>query len=210
MNESLFAAEAATRQINEELQISVAAGDSVARTRMIEANTRLVALKVQQFLSYFPQYSYLEGDLMGEGLLGLVEAVDVIQRNEAPGVNPTGLIALRIKWHLGTAVEQGQDIHLPRTSRRRGEARGEPVTPCKRVEAMLDALPSTETSLADLKECIETCCWTDTEKEIVRLRELGSTDQEIAGYLGLPMTTVYMLRQGIYARVLAELGISEN
>jgi hypothetical protein len=56
--------------------------------------------------------------------------------------------------------------------------------------------------MRDLRETLEACCENETELEILRLREEGYVDREIAERLGLPLTTTYVLRRTMYARFL--------
>jgi DNA-directed RNA polymerase specialized sigma24 family protein len=60
--------------------------------------------------------------------------------------------------------------------------------------------------MQDLRETLDACCEDDTDREILRLREEGYVDREIANRLGLPLTTCYVMRRTMYARFLELTG----
>jgi len=57
-------------------------------------------------------------------------------------------------------------------------------------------------SIVDLTDELMGCCESPAEREIVKHRQEGRSDAEIANILGIPKTTTYMMRRGIYARFL--------
>ena len=61
---------------NEALVEQLLAGDTTARNKLIEINRRLVFTTVKRFLGNWPDFRYLRADLIGVGMLALVQAVD--------------------------------------------------------------------------------------------------------------------------------------
>ena len=60
----------------------------------------------------------------------------------------------------------------------------------------------------ELRDSIDASCNDCTDRGIVRLREEGYQDYEIAKQLGIGPTTVYDRRRAIYGRLLESLEIS--
>ena len=205
--------EPATRKTNDELYRMVALGDEDARQHMIEANKGLVIHRVDQFLLFMPQYEHLRDDLISAGFVGLTQAVNKMASDGfVDGANPTGCMAFCIQAELGRAIEAEEPIRVPKRTRKRKEDRGETLTVPTQAE---DALPDPEDEedpiprftvdprkMRELRETLDACCECDNEREILRLREEGYVDREIAEMLGLPVTTTYVMRRTLYARFL--------
>ena len=175
--------EAASRESNKTLQPLVAAGDDSARQRMIEANMRLVAYKVEQFLATRPQFEYMKDDLLSEGFVGLTKGVNWI-RDQAVA-DPTAYLAQCIRKHLLSAVEVADIVRAPRNKKRlvrqpiAGAAAYAPDTQHEVLESIVDV------------------CDDETERTIVSLRAEGYSDAEIAGRVGLSRSRVSTLRKEI-------------
>lgn len=205
--------EPATRESNNALYPLVAAGDKAARDQMIEANVGMVISKVEHFLAFLPRYRHLRDDLISSGMVGLVEAVNLMASGEkVDEPNPTGLIGLRIQWAIGTnTLESDETIRVPTRSRKRNrvpekaislsEEFSKTLSPAemKKVSKMLSYDPR---RMLDLRETLDACCENEMEREILRLREEGYVDREIADILDLPLTTTYVMRRTMYARFL--------
>ena len=187
--------ETATRELNEELQPRVKAGDESAREQMIVANRPFVAYKVTKFLARCPQFKYLEEDLIAEGLLGLTHAVNTMREEE--GDNPTSLIALCIEQHILMAVRAFDGaINVPSRSRRR---RPDKLRVPSRVK-LNDIQAPDARGVIDLRDTIIACCETPAEQQIVELREAGYTDAEIGEKVGMPRSSVTAARKEIFER----------
>lgn len=61
---------------NETLIEQLLAGDASARNELIELNRRLVFTTVKRFLCAWPNSKHLRADLIGAGMVALVQAVD--------------------------------------------------------------------------------------------------------------------------------------
>lgn len=167
--------EAATRELNEELQVLVAKGDDSARQRMIASNMRLAAYITERFVEQHSQYAYYKDDLLSEAFIGLTEGVDKI-RDKGVRDDPTSWLSGSIRMLLSKAVRglvgDLQTGHLGGND-----------------------LAYTPDSGLETLEAIYACCEDDTEREIVRLRGLGRTDVEISALIKLPRLTVSRIRQ---------------
>src|SRR5438876_451182 len=97
----------ATREANDTLYPKVAAGDKGAIRQMIESNMPLVLTKVESYIGAYPDLSYLRDDLVGEGMLGLTEAVNrMAQDGPIDKPNPTGYICVWIMKMIGEVVDK--------------------------------------------------------------------------------------------------------
>ena len=66
----------------------------------------------------------------------------------------------------------------------------------------VEARFNSDLAVFELRDLIEACCETEEERTIVRMREQGYVDREIAETLDMPLSTTYMLRRGIQERFL--------
>jgi len=177
-----------------------------AREKMIHSNMGLVISQADHFLVFLPQFKHLRDDLISNGLVGLVDAVNKMSE-EVPGANPTNLMSLSINSALGHAVQKEETIHIPNTTKRRRKKEGQPIKPHERVtsfdDSNMDQMFSYDPRpMRNLRETLDSCCENETEREILRLREEGHVDREIADILDLPLTTTYVMRRTMYARFL--------
>ena len=192
-----------TTRRNDELYGRITQGDSLAISEMIEANIPLVKSKVEGFLTAFPHLEYLRDEMIGEGNLALCEAVNLM-RTAKPIARPSGYLTAAILKGIGNFIDS-ELYTSDRTARRRRSNGDDQEQLCKvsnsdSVLGSLDYDPRPEAELLDL---IQGCCESDEERAIVDLRIKGYVDDEIARQLDIPKTTVFMLRRGLYKRVLA-------
>lgn len=190
---------------NEELFPLVAAGKDGARNSMIEANMALVKFKAEAFVAQFPHLEYLHDDMIGEGNMGLVEAVDRIRDGVVSDArNITGYLSIAVQKSIGHLVD-GELYSSDRTARRDRQNGDEPrpihkVPNSDHVIGELEFDPRKE---AELLELILGCCESDEERAIVDLRKKGYVDIEIARQLDIPRSTVQLLRLELYRRVIS-------
>lgn len=203
----------ATRQSNDEIYPLVALGCPIARDQMIRGNVGLVIAKVDTFLKLLPGFSHLRDDMISNGFVGLVEAVNRMVNEEfVNGANPTGLMAVCIQSHFGKTIEAEQTIRVPTRTQKRKKSKGIDLSPPAREfsdyseEEMEEAFTYDPRNILDLRETLDACCETDEDRKIIEMREQGYVDREIAEVLGLPLTTTYVMRRTIYARFLALTG----
>lgn len=206
--------EPATRQSNDELYPLVVAGDPEVREKMIQSNIGLVMTEVNRFLIFLPQFEHSRDDLIGYGMVGLVEAVNKMSESgKVEDANPTAFMAICVRRAIGAALEKEEDVRVPMRTRNRKKQQGVDVGLSK-TETIFDDGEEESTSkyfhdprpMQELRLLLDACCETEDEREIMRLREEGYVDREIAGILGLPQTTTYVMRRTLYARFLELTG----
>lgn len=195
----------ADREMNDRLYPLVVAGNKAAREEMITANMALVTNKVQAYLVRFPQNSHLRDDLISQGFAGLTEAVNNMVGREVQDPNPTGFISQHIQHALGELMDTEATIRIPIRTYIRHKDTMEPAAKehSLTVQDVLDREGQQDPrAIVDLRDELEGCCECDLDRDIIRLREEGRSDETIATMLGIPKTTAYMMRRSLYARFL--------
>jgi hypothetical protein len=199
----------ATRESNDALYTRVVAGDEAAIEEMILSNMPMVTKKVADYLESYPQCNHLKEDMLSQGYVGLVKGVRaMVNQTTDKNLNPTGVMSKYIHYELGELFDLEAAIRVPQRTWLRKRRKGEEITVATKEFSMTveDVLERDGTrdprALVDLIDEIYGCCENDIEKEIIRLRMEGRGDNDIADILGLPKTTTYMMRRGIYARFL--------
>lgn len=198
------------RKRNERLYPRVMAGDEKARQEMIESNMPLVISKVDSYVRRYPQLEHLRDDLHSAGFVGLVRAVNKMAEHKEPSnVNPTGYMSVAIthefvKLAKKEAVHSG--IELADTPESDLDARSDvPEVSHNIPESVVDTNQSAATELVELRDLIESCCETDEERTLIRMREEGYADRDIAKALSMPHTAAYTLRKELEQRFQKKL-----
>ena len=187
-----------------ELYERVAAGDQVARDELIElVNMPLVTLKVRDYVACFPQLAHMNDDLIGEGNLAVVDAANRMMAS-ATIRNVTGYLGVAVNKAIGNFIdgELYPDDRAARRNRQNGSQQ-EQLHKVMDSDSVIGQLEHDPRQEAELLEMIVGLCESDEERAIVDLRIKGYVDAEIARQLDIPLTTTYMLRRELYARVLA-------
>ena len=97
---------------NETLIEQLLAGDTSARDKLIEINRRLVFATVKRFLHTWFNFKHLHADLIGVGMVALVQAVDhLIEMGEMEQPIRNYLISA-IRYKLLTEIERKEIKHL--------------------------------------------------------------------------------------------------
>lgn len=172
-----------------------------SREQMIVANMELVKWNVNNFLKVFPTFCHLEDDLVSEGYLGLVQAVDRIIRGQPREDKPTAFLTIYIQEAFATCVQNEELVQIPRRTRNHHK-----IPPAKSISieaAGLDKVAVTPSNDWEVEDSVLGCCDCDVEREIISLRAAGHSDSKIGEILDLSHYTVYMTRREIYGRFLA-------
>jgi hypothetical protein len=173
---------------------------------MIEGNMSLVISKVDSYVGHYPFAAHLRDDLISEGFVGLCTAVDKMSTEPTPEkVNPTGFISHWVHRRIGEMVDQETGIGASPRTKRRLRAEGAEVPTQINLYDAAPTLPDKivdPMSMVDLRDMIDTCCESEQDQIIVRMRELGYVDRDIAAAIDAPVTTTYMRRRELYARFL--------
>lgn len=208
-----FWTDAMTHENNNLLYGPVVSGDAKAREQMILQNIGLVHAIVDRYIIFIPPLRNHRDDMLSLGTLGLIEAVNkMVEDGPKEDPKPTGLMSLCIQRSVGTITESLDGLRVPNRTRRRKIENGERVP--RRQEVLLDfeGVKNNEVfvddprKLRDLRETLEACAENEVEHEILRLREAGLVDREIADQLGLSLTTIYVMRRVMYSRFLELTG----
>jgi hypothetical protein len=202
-----------SRDKNDALYPRVVAGDLAACRQMIQSNMSLVIHKVDTYIHIYPDLAYLRDDLISEGFVGLVYAVNKkmcgkpMEGDKQP--NATGYMSYWIQYHIGLVADKetslGSSTKTVRRKRTDGDALPKHVALPKNLETETYDDPAIR--VFELRDEILGCCETDDDRMIVEMREKGYVDGDIAKALNLPYTTVYLMRRDIYRRFLTKTGM---
>jgi RNA polymerase sigma factor (sigma-70 family) len=202
------------RQHNDELLPLVVAGDGAAREEMICSNVTFARYQADFYIrSRFRQevrIKFLRDDLVNAGILGIVKAVNRIAEG-TPVTNPTAMIAYWIKHEIMRVI----NIEVNGRQEKESASFGPLTRPLLISPSEIEATEQGDDSainrhlaridpsfqLVDLRDLIYSCCRTDRERTLIRLREVEGMDcTEIAPFLGVSRDTVYRMLKRIEQR----------
>ena len=196
-------AQSSDSERNERLYPRVMAGDEEAREEMIESNMPLVISKVDSYVRRNPQLEHLRDDLHSAGFVGLVLAVNKMADGSDVS-NPTGYISVAItnefvKLARKEAVHIGVDlVDLPKADMNlTGDV---PEVSHGVPESVVDTNQAATQGVLELRDLLESCCKSDKERTLLRMREEGCSDREIAEALDTSRTSIQALRKELEAR----------
>jgi RNA polymerase sigma factor (sigma-70 family) len=185
---------------NQRLYPLVAAGDTDARERMIVGNMPLVMALAESYLAAKPQYGHLQDDLIANGFIGVVKAVNELANGKSKSkVNPTSYISLSIRRHFRFATADDSLIHTPR-----GRQPIRTSTTKDSSKIMLSVRGKTVSGV-DLRDAIDSCCQSSLDRELVSLREAGHTTRQMARLTGVSEPTVRRMFRAIRDRFDAKM-----
>ena len=197
------------REQNERLYPRVMAGDQQAREEMIEGNMPLVVMKVDSYIRCYPNVAYLRDDLHSAGFVGLVQAVNKMAEHDQPNnVNPTGYVSVAITREIARLAENESAMGLtsiPEPADGPSSDDDVPEVGHNVPESIIDVNASAAQGLFELRDLIESCCETDEERTLIRMREEGYADRDIAEALKMPHTAAYTLRKELEQRFQKKL-----
>jgi len=189
---------------NERLYPRVMAGDERAREEMIEGNMPLVIVRVNSLIQRNPQFAYLRDDLHSAGFVGLVQAVNKMADEGSAITNPNGYISAAITYEIMKLARKEAEhsgielVDLPETDM---DATDDVLRVLHDVpESLVDVNESAVHGLIDLRDMLDSCCESDEERTLLRMREEGYSDREIAEALNLPHITLFRLRKELEER----------
>lgn len=199
-------------ETNLELAPLVAAGDDAARRRMIEGNMALVVSKVDAYIHFFPQYAYLRDDLTSAGFTGLVLAVNHMAEEGCGSATPVEYIGVSIARELGELAEETETlIRIPRETQRLATAKGERIkAPVASTNGLETCTHESAEAVVDMRDLIASCCGSDEERTYVRMREAGHKLQEISAAVNMPLSSLHVMKEALYRRVLAKAGLKDT
>ncbi len=158
-----------TIERNDLLYAQMRAGNSNARDEFIVGNMPLAIWLTDNYLHKWPQYEYLQSDLLAEAFLGLVTAANRLRATAVK--RPTGYISQVIQNSILNAAKRS-------TSR---------LT----IETYDDsALARTPPAFLDLWDSLKAACATDADYTLLQLRAQGRPLREIGKLLSASFATV--------------------
>jgi RNA polymerase sigma factor (sigma-70 family) len=160
-----------TRAEEVRLAKRIEAGDRAARERMIEANLRLVVTIAKDYRGRGLDLL----DLIQEGTLGLVRAVD--RYDWRRGTKLSTYAAWWIKREIAEALLRARPVRLPETVRRQ-------VAAVRRAERELEARNGRAASAAELAEALELTV-DEVRQAQVAMQPVGSLEEPVTGDDGL-------------------------
>jgi len=198
------------REKNEELYVRVMAGDAQARQEMIEGNMALVGSNVNEYIRKHPEAAHLRDDLRSAGYVGLVQAVGAMARHRDPeNSNPTGYMSVAIRREISRFADNEATISIPDRTQREARKGNRPlVAPAVRQgipKSLADSGPDAAQKLAETRDLLDSCCQSEDDRTILRMREEGYADRDIAKAIGLAHTTTYMMRRELQRRYLQKI-----
>ena len=198
------------REQNERLYVRVMEGDDEAREKMIEGNMPLVIAKVDAYIGCHPQAACLRDDLHSAGFVGLVQAVNTMVEHEQPSnVNPTGYISVAITHEIARGAERESAMGLtsiPEPENGPSSSGNDvPEVGHNVPESIIDVNESAVQGLLNLRDTLDSCCEREEERTLLRMREEGYSDREIAEALNISRTSVQRLRKELEQRFQKKL-----
>ncbi len=192
------------REQNERLYIRVMAGDDKAREEMIEGNMPLVINKVDAYIGCYPQAAHLRDDLHSAGFLALVQAVNTMVEHDRPSkANPTGYLSVAITHEIAKLAEKEADMGLTNVpSAEESEESGDnrPTVYHDIPESFEDPKQEAMQRVIEMRDMLDACCQCEEERTLLRMREEGYSDRDIAKALNMPHTAAYTLRKELEQR----------
>ena len=189
------------RERNERLYPRLMAGDEKAHEEMVEGNMPLVIVKVNSFIQRNPQLAHLRDDLHSAGFVGLVQAVNKMAENKGSAIiNPTDYLSAAITNELTTLRAKEADTGFSNISAADRKEANLPAIIHSVPESMEDPRQTATQETLELRDMLESCCESDEERTLIRMREEGCSDREAAEALNMSRTSVHTLRKKLEER----------
>ena len=120
-------------------------------------------------------------------------------------MNPTGYISVAITHEIARVAEKESAMGLtsipePENGPSRGSDDDVPEVGHNVPESIIDANESAVQGLFDLRDMLDSCTEREEERTLLRMREKGYSDREIAEALNMSRTSVQRLRKELEER----------
>lgn len=129
-------------------------------------------------------------EMVSSAMLGIVTAVDRIKKGLLKHNNVTGYIIHYIHQHCAEALRIDCVIPVPQHNDSK-------IIVCPITDNNIEA---TGTRIGELYELLEHIAHTETEKDLIFLRQQGYTDTEVANTLNISRSTVTKTRKRLLER----------
>jgi len=155
------------------------------------------------------QSDRLADDLAGAALEGIVDAIHRVSTGEAmiEHENLRGFVVETIHRFVSEELDRVTLVRVPGRSKRRFLAADENFVEPQQVsfgDPSIVRRHVTTAGVADveIRELLDRVIENDQQREIIKLRQEGLTDTEIAETLGLSKTSVFVIRRDLETRFL--------
>jgi RNA polymerase sigma factor (sigma-70 family) len=195
---------------NADLFARLMAGDNDVRKKLIETNMVLAENAAEKYVLSRPGVKHLKDDLISDGYLALVKAVDAIKKSQPTNVSAYLNAAIN---HAINLEADNNESQIKCSSKRRFKSGAVPHkigTISPNIEGDIP-IPEKRDSGVGLVEAdnlmneLFACCTNDQERAIVYLRSRGKKNTQIAKRLHIDRTTVGRVIDNVRAK-LAERG----
>lgn len=150
----------------------------------------------------------LADDLAGAALEGIVDAIHRVSIGKVE-IHSTfrGFVVSNIHRFISDELDRQELVRVPGRTIRRKLAEGDEFLRLQQVslgDPSIVRRHVTQSGIRDfeIKELLDRVLENDQQREILRLRQEGMTDQEVADALGLSKTTVFVIRRDLETRFL--------
>ncbi len=183
----------------ESLVLRLRMGDQSVINEIVEGHLRLIINIASQYAAYTGDDGL---DYISEGFLAAV----MILRKKLNDNQVTGLIACAVHRRISHYIDRARHKKkhegistTPKFFQDRGSNQDETLS-VGLYSSQFEKAVEGDYGIHDIREVMDKVCETDQEKQIMKLREYGYTDQEIGNQVGLCNTKVYRIRQSIRRR----------
>jgi hypothetical protein len=204
-------AQRATERI-EKLVERLQDGDTTARDDLIHCCRRIVKDRVELVTRNYPWTRNSRDDLIGVGLLAVVEVVNQLQGGLRIEPNVTGYISTRVKYavidELRTQTQYNETHQSFATLQSPSDIDLTVIEDeCRRqgslIPVTLSELLAREDDGFDETDCLDflfACCMSESERKLIELRLQGYTIREVENEMQLSHTTIVQMLACIQKR----------
>lgn len=181
---------------------SIQDGDFEIRSRTILSFIPLLGQIVGRYCAKLGTLRYTD-ELMSSGLEGITYAIERVENGHLNHDNLGGYVVSFIHQYLSTCTERLPLVRVPGGTVRAYKKRKIDIPDRFTRRRLKDVeYENPDHELSDLIDCV---CVSNREKTILKMRQEGFTDSEIAEHIGVHRTTVSLTRREIGKRLLREL-----
>jgi hypothetical protein len=160
----------------------------------IEEIARAHEPTVKSIAKYYSRRApHMYSVFVAEGFYGVAVALNEAQAKLYDD-NITPYIRVRVRRYIHAAYIEDRTVPVPWSVKT-----GQEITLPKLMHNE-SIIPSHYVDLFELKDMIQSCIKSQFEEEVVKLRELGLTDEEVAARLSCSRVSVLYARQNVHQR----------
>lgn len=183
---------------------SIRSGDKKACEEAILGHTLLALQIVGRYLRRLDSDQQAD-DLSGAALEGIVVAIDKVAHGSMSHDNLTGYVTETIHRMISDYLVHAKLIYVPRETIRDAKRQGRQLPKLLKRVTLEDAAEQKASDVmleSEVDEILSKLFNSDTERKIIECRREGMSDADIASFLGLSKTTVFLIRKEVESRFL--------